>query len=199
MIDSALTMVSMTYQRACETFRFAWQNSPPGFPGLSALPARQTKWSSSRRPVPKASRLKERRQRRLIDGRTPARLGNICPPRKQNVPFDKFMAGPRGLRGASERGSWPAAQDRKRLHESAAKRLKSLARVNLRAPRFVPHHCSKLALGPASASARPTSSPRSSIEVCSRTERSSPLACRSACSGERATLTVTFDSTSGCK
>jgi hypothetical protein len=168
-----------------------WQNSPPGFPGFLALPARQTKWPSSRRPEGLAPQ-----------GTPPTaayRWANTCPPRKQNVPFDKFTAGPRGLRGASERGSWPATQGRKKLHESAAKRLKSLARVNLRAPRFVPHHCSKLALGPASASARPTSSPRSSIEVCSRTERSSPLACRSACSGERATLTVTFDSTSGCK
>jgi len=87
-------------------------------------------------------------------------------------------------------------EEHKKLHESALKLLESLARVNLRAP-VRPHHCSKLALGPASANARPTSSPRSSIEVCSRTERSSPFACRSACSGERATLTMTFDSTSG--
>jgi hypothetical protein len=82
--------------------------------------------------------------------------------------------------------------------KGAAKRLKSLACVNLCAPTAL-YDWSKLALGPASASALPTSSPSSSIEVCSRIERSSPFACRSACSGERATLTVTFDSTSGCR
>ncbi len=64
---------------------------------------------------------------------------------------------------------------------------------------FAPYSRPRLSPGPASASARPTSSPRSSIEVCSRTVRSSPFACRSACSGERATLTVTLDSTSGCR
>jgi hypothetical protein len=105
----------------------------------------------------------------------------------------------RPLRCASKRALRPDPKARKKLHKTAAKQLKSLARVNLCAPPFVLAHCSKLAFGPASASARPTSSPRSSIEVCSRTERSSPFACRSACSGERATLTVTFDSTSGCK
>jgi hypothetical protein len=91
-----------------------------------------------------------------------------------------------------------ATQSREKLRESAARRLKSLARATSCAPPSCVH-CSKLALGPASASARPTSSPRSSIEVCSRIERSSPFAWRSACSGERATLTVTFDSTSGCR
>ena len=64
---------------------------------------------------------------------------------------------------------------------------------------FAPYSRPRLSPGPASASARPTSSPRSSIEVCSRTVRSSPFAWRSACSGERATLTVTLDSTSGCR
>ena len=64
-------------------------------------------------------------------------------------------------------------------------------------PARAPHSRPRLSPGPASASALPTSRPRSSIEVCSRTLRSSPLAWRSACSTERATLTVTFDSTSG--
>jgi hypothetical protein len=45
-------MVSMTYQRACETFRFAWQNSPPGFPvfGFARAPDEMVVEPASRRP-----------------------------------------------------------------------------------------------------------------------------------------------------
>ena len=94
-----------------------------------------------------------------------------------------------------------ATEGPQKLRKRAAKRPKSLASANLcvAAERSQPYSRPRLSPGPASASALPTSSPKSSIEVCSRTERSSPFACRSACSAERATLTVTFDSTSGCR
>jgi hypothetical protein len=154
---------------------------------------RRSKRNGRRAGVPKASRLKELRQGRRASKDAGLPLAN----RKH---FLRRAQGSSRGRSAALRTRFLACQSTpQKLRESAAKRLESLARVSLCAPTFVLPHCSKLALGPASASARPTSSPRSSIEVCSRTERSSPFACRSACSGERATLTVTFDSTSGCR
>jgi hypothetical protein len=132
-------------------------------------------------------RLQRRRASKALSGRLPARW------RHNGLP------GP--LREATQNGGQRATQSRKTLRKSALKSLKKLARANLaRAPTSAqPYDWSKLAFGPASASALPTSRPKSSIEVSSRTERSSPFACRSACSAERATLTVTFASTSGCR
>jgi hypothetical protein len=125
-------------------------------------------------------------------GASPGTLGEALPLADQNRSSSRF-AEPQTEAGGRD------SKEGKKLREGAITPLESLGRVNLCAPPFALHHRSKLALGPASAKARPTSSPRSSIEVCSRTERSSPFAWRSACSGERATLTVTFDSTSGCR
>jgi hypothetical protein len=184
-------MISITYQRACETFRFARRNGPSGFPGFQFR--RRSKRNDPRAGVPRASCLKERRQGR----RASKDAGAFCLRIEKHSLRQAHGGLSRPVRDASERGLGSATKRRKKLRKGAAKHLKSLARVNLCAP--VLHHWSKLALGPASASALPTSSPRSSIEVCSRSERSSPFACRSACSGERATLTVTFDSTSGCR
>ena len=85
------------------------------------------------------------------------------------------------------------------LYQRLGFKARKTLRLTVLSPASAPYSRPRLSPGPASASARPTSSPRSSIEVCSRTVRSSPFAWRSACSGERATLTVTFDSTSGCR
>ena len=86
-----------------------------------------------------------------------------------------------------------------RLYQRLGFKARKTLRLTVLSCASAPYSRPRLSPGPASAKARPTSSPRSSIEVCSRTVRSSPFAWRSACSGERATLTVTFDSTSGCK
>jgi hypothetical protein len=181
MRDSVLTMISMTYDEPSETFpsllramRFAGARNEPD---LAPVPPRpdERQCGVSRRTLRGSLPLAEtKRSLRQGQGRF------------------------RGRVAAPQNDVSGATQSRKRLRESAAKHLESLTRVNLCAPTAL-YDWSKLALGPASANALPTSSPRSSIEVCSRTERSSPFACRSACSGERATLTVTFDSTSGCR
>ena len=85
------------------------------------------------------------------------------------------------------------------LYQRLGFKARKTLRLTVLSRASAPYSRPRLSPGPASAKARPTSSPRSSIEVCSRTLRSSPFAWRSACSGERATLTVTFDSTSGCR
>jgi hypothetical protein len=107
------------------------------------------------------------------------------------------------IEAASRRLRTRPLASHRRDAKSSAKEVVSPERTGARKPVRGPiarrYDWSKLAFGPASASALPTSRPKSSIEVCSRTERSSPFACRSACSGERATLTVTFASTSGCR
>jgi hypothetical protein len=179
-------MISMTYDLGCETLRFAGEMI------LSLLRALRFVRAGRRNGLglDPASCLKERRQRRRVS------KGAVWAPsawRREKVFFE---AVPPRLRAAFE----TRPRTRKKLRERAANRLKSLARVNLcarRCARPASYSRPRLSPGPASASARPTSRPRSSIEVCSRTVRSSPLACRSACSGERATLTATFDSTSG--
>jgi hypothetical protein len=173
-------MISTAYHQQCETLCFAWRNDTPAFAGVAFRRGGKAKWI---RP-----HLGQRRQRWRVS-RDARRGASARGPKSFFEP----------VRGASDRGRWSRFEGGQKVARRSNHALGIVgARKLVRAP-FALHHRSKLALGPASAKARPTSSPRSSIEVCSRTERSSPFAWRSACSGERATLTVTFDSTSGCR
>jgi hypothetical protein len=173
-------MISTAYHQQCETLCFAWRNDTPRLRALRFVGAeKRNGFGLISGSVAKG-------------GASPGTLGEALPARGPKSFFEP-------VRGASDRGLWSRSEGGQKVARRSNHALGIVgARKLVRAP-FALHHRSKLALGPASAKARPTSSPRSSIEVCSRTERSSPFAWRSACSGERATLTVTFDSTSGCR
>ncbi|HEY1782191.1 MAG TPA: GNAT family N-acetyltransferase [Roseiarcus sp.] len=62
------------------------------------------------------------------------------------------------------------------LYQRLGFKARKTLRLTVLSPASAPYSRPRLSPGPASASARPTSSPRSSIEVCSRTVRSSPFA-----------------------
>src|SRR5580700_14644 len=204
-------MTSMTYDPRCETLRFAWRSDPLVFAGFALRSDGEAKRTWIRLVKgPRASGAREAWRRWRPLGAFWTLLRDAM---RGIAPQDEGLEAPRlrSLRQATGRLSRPLAAAQSEVPRRAAQSRKSCAKAQLSAwnrsraqtcarPAFARFYdWSKLALGPASASALPTSSPRSFIEVCSRTERSSPFACRSACSGERATLTVTFDSTSGCR
>jgi hypothetical protein len=213
-------MISMTYDLGCETFRFIslgerfvsfWLflgfvearnemgQSPPAVRASQALRSRPGQGKASRLTERCAASLGSQADAERGAGKRPMPPVASCA--SWSVPFDKLRAGFRGRSAAPPNEVFVTRLwKRKKLRKRAANRLKLFVHANLcarRPARLASYSRPRLSPGPASASARPTSSPRSSIEVCSRTVRSSPFACRSACSGERATLTVTFDSTSG--
>ena len=210
--DSAIIMTSMTYDLRCETLRFAWRNDPLVFGGFALRSDGKAKRTWIR--LVKGSRASGAREAWRRWRPLGAFWTLLRDATRGIAPQDEaFGVASAAFPSASYGQAFQA--DARRLRTKSLgvplKATKSCAKAQLsdwnrwRAqtcarPAFARFYdWSKLALGPASASALPTSSPRSSIEVCSRTERSSPFACRSACSGERATLTVTFNSTSGCR